>query len=202
MHNSRDLPLLQARDPIVQDWRARYYDPERLNHPASTLDVVIDCLGSLVDDSPVGRNYETDDVAIWHTYRRAFLEVPSIEDGESVVTEIKITNRVYPPPRIVREDWQAVLRYDEPGGRSLYGRAYRVTSFVGGVASMEVGESLDGVAFALTQDDERFTQAVRWKEGTEHDATILFDELFRIKSIQAQTNVADQSVITLDKWYD
>ncbi len=184
MSRSPDQSPFPARDPAVQAWRNIYYNPTGLRSEDSTLPLIMDSMDELVNTSVSGRSYSTDGSITWHSYGRVFPQQGSSDD-ETLLTAVNITNRVYPERASVREDWRADVTAYESDGNPLYGRSYKLQRYAGGIAHLELAETLEGLGQALVADDASQQSYGGWRPATEYDAEVLFDQLGVLLNLQS-----------------
>jgi len=186
MSSPAESGLFQARDPRVADWRRQYYDPGALRAPGSTLGLIVDSLYDLIEGEDIHRTGQVDQGFQKQRYHHKFYEKLGQRFG--IRTEVSISAELHKPPADIREAWFTGLYSDSSNGVELYDRGYEIVRRADGVIYMKINESLDGTSAALTHEDPAFVRANPWKDATEYDATVLFDEIQRIRALQAGPN--------------
>lgn len=179
-----------------------YYGPDQLAAPDSTLSIVAECLDELVAVSKIGRSYSGNTITNSETYDRTFTEqIGDLPIGKLNVRLEVICER-FAPTAPLRECVQAAVSYETADGHFVSVSEYELRKYAGNIASLKIRQSLDGLATAMAHDDISFTRFVGRRDGTEYDATQLFDEIATLHSLQEEDGATIAPVDSAARWYD
>ena len=191
--NVQREPFLNPRDPDTRRQRNLYYDPDALDSPGSSLEIVDESITDLMAMSERGQSYWHDGDDIVHTFETELVEKFDEFGVSSLRTSVAVTKVQHGRKSPLREEVHTSITHEVGIDATPVVERYDLWKFAGGVASMDIDSTMDGVTFSLLMEGDRYMGHHAPRPATEYDATALFDEMQRLQQIQATQRYSDFS---------